>query len=202
MPVSRVHGRIVLTAQIDLVVGKEIVAGDEVVGVGKAGGLGVSATQVAGAADGHDLARLPRTFAAQPSGLGFGGVVGREIAVAGKTIKREGSERVGRWINTRSVASGALGGEDVRLPGFAVVGEDGKLAVADQLEGAVVLRAADYVCRVFGELRDVRRHADGADGPGMRLLLPGGTDHTAMAEQALVAGHVIGHRLADVVIAG
>jgi hypothetical protein len=40
------------------------------------------------------------------------------------------------------------------------------------------------------------------DGQRVRVLLPGVGNFDAMAEEALVAGHVLGYRLADVILGG
>src|SRR5260370_8611105 len=87
MTVGGVHGLVVFAAEIDLEVGEEIVAGDKIVGIGKACGLRASSAQVTLATDRDDVPWFARTLRSQPSQLGLGGVLGRYLAVTGISIK-------------------------------------------------------------------------------------------------------------------
>src|SRR5262245_18934854 len=55
---------------------------------------------------------------------------------------------------------------------------------------------------VFGNLSNRRWNGAIADGPGVRLALPCWPNDVAMTEEALVARHVVGQGLADVVVWG
>src|SRR2546427_11337866 len=70
------------------------------------------------------------------------------------------------------------------------------------LERAKVLRAADHVSGLCRELRHAGWNTHGADGPGVRLSLPGGAHYGSMAEQALVTRNVIRQRFAYMVVPG
>ena len=63
-----------------------------------------------------------------------------------------------------------------------------------------MLGASDNVGCIRSRFRDGRGDTCFSDGPCVWLLLPCGTNHTLMAKQALVAGHVVRQRFADVVV--
>src|SRR5205807_10502753 len=100
------------------------------------------------------------------------------------------------------VTSGALGSEDIGLPSLAILCQDRKFAVADELQGMEMLGASNDMCGISGRLCNNRRHAHFPDGPCVRLLLPRRTDHTLMAKQALVSGHVVRQGLSGMVAPG
>src|SRR5229473_5292748 len=197
-----VQGSVIRAFEVHLEVFKQIVAGNKVIGVGQARGLRAPAPQVTLPADRRNFTRLPRAFGRQHSLCRIGSVAELDVTVAGVAIESEGGKGMGCGVDTGGVATGALRGEDVGLPALAVPPEDGELAVADQLERAKVLRAADHVSALCRELRHAGWNTHGTDGPGVRLSLPGGAHYGSMAEQALVTRNVIRQRFAYVVVPG
>lgn len=189
--VSRVESGVVCVLEIHFEVGKQIVAYHEIVGIGQSGGLGTSTAQMALAAGRNNFAWLARTLGTQQGQLGVCSVLLLDVAVAGKAIEGEGRKRVRLRINTCGMASGAFCRKDVILPGLAIRRQEGEFPVTNQLERMEVLRAANNVGCICSRFRNGRSNAHFPDGPCVRLLLPRGADHTLMAEEALVAGHVI-----------
>lgn len=198
--VCGVEGAVVGALEIDFEVGKQIVSDHEVIRIGQSGGLGTSAAQMTLSAGGNDFAWITRAFSSQQSQLGVGGVLFLDISVAGIAIESERRKGVGFRVDGCGVASGALSGEDIRLPGLAIFCQDGKFAITNQLERMEMLGTANDMGCVSSRFRDGGGNAYFPDGPCMWLLLPRGADHTLMAKQALIAGHVVRQRLAYMVV--
>lgn len=197
--VDGVEGGVIGAIEVNLEVSEEIVAGDEVVGVGETRGPGAAAAQMALAADRDDLAWRPPVGVRQPSERRVAGMRERDSAVAGVTIEREGRKGVSGGIDCGGVAARTAARKNIGLPCLAVRRKQGEPAVAGQFERAEVARTADHVGRPRSRLRHSRRHADRPNGPGVRIGLPGARGLDAMAEQALITRDVLGHRLTDVV---
>ncbi len=119
--VGGIKSGIVGALEIDLEVGKQIVAHYEIIGIGQAAGLGAPAAQVTLAAGRNDFAWIARAFRPQQSKLGIGGVLLLDVTVAGITIEGKRRKAVRLRIDARGVASGALSSEDIGLPGLAIV---------------------------------------------------------------------------------
>src|SRR5215469_14264603 len=102
--------------------------------------------------------------------------------MAGVAVERIGGKRMRGGIDSGGVAPGTLRRKDIGLPGLAVISQDGKLPVTNELQRAVVQRAADDVCGVFRELWNTGFYTHLADGPGMRFALPSRSHHVAMAK--------------------
>src|SRR5437588_8154843 len=124
MAVGGVKSGVIGALEIDLEVGKQIVANDEIIGVGQTAGLRASAAEMTLAAGGNDLPRIARPFRPQQSQLRVGGVLLLDISMAGIAIKSKSRKRVRFRIDAGRMASGALGSEDIGLPGLAIAWQD------------------------------------------------------------------------------
>src|SRR5437879_949939 len=145
MAVRIVQGSVIRAFEVHLEVFKQIVAGNKVIGVGQARGLRASAAQVTLPAERGNFTRLPRAFGRQQGLWRIGSVAELDIPVAGVAIESEGGKGMGCGVHAGGMATGALRGEHIGLPALAAPPKNGELAVADQLERAKVLRAADHV---------------------------------------------------------
>src|ERR1035438_2144513 len=88
--------------EIDLKIGKKIVARHEVVGVGKAARSGLAAAQMALPANGNDLLGIGGMLLREPDERCVVGVILGRHAVTGITIERRCGEGVGLRVDRKS----------------------------------------------------------------------------------------------------